>query len=378
MKKVLIICYSPLHRDPRVLTQIDALKNNYKVICAGYTDPKIDGVEFHNLIMPKRNFVEKLAKPFLILLRQTNTVYWSEASIRNYNVLSDLNYVDVVISNELNILLLGLKLKDKYKSKLILDAHEYYPGIELGKGLKYLINKLYHHQVIAKYFKKADMITTIGEGIRDLYKKNFKIDSEVVMNLPAFINQEISENKGKIKIVHHGNAMPKRKLERMIEMMRYLKDNYSLTFYLMVHDKYQKYFKQLKQKANTINKEIYFNEAVPTNEIPYELNKYDIGLYILPPTSLNNKFALPNKLFEFIQARLAVAIGPSPEMKRIVQKYSVGIVSHKFTSKSMADEIMKIDRDDIKKFKENSNKTAKVLNSGELKKMWLNLVSDLL
>jgi len=40
-----------------------------------------------------------------------------------------------------------------------------------------------------------------------------------------------------------------------------------------------------------------------------------------------NLHALSDKLFEFIQACLADAIGPSPEMARIIHEDSCGIVA---------------------------------------------------
>ena len=40
-KKLLIISFSCLHRDPRVLRQIKVLSEHYNITAAGYTDPSI-------------------------------------------------------------------------------------------------------------------------------------------------------------------------------------------------------------------------------------------------------------------------------------------------------------------------------------------------
>ena len=56
------------------------------------------------------------------------------------------------------------------------------------------------------------------------------------------------------------------------------------------------------------------------HEIVDTIAEYDIGLFILSPINFNYYHALPNKLFEFIQARLAIAVSPSPEMARIVHR----------------------------------------------------------
>ena len=46
-----------------------------------------------------------------------------------------------------------------------------------------------------------------------------------------------------------------------------------------------------------------------------------------PPINFNNKLALPNKLFDYVQARLGVLIGPSPEMVHYVEEYDLGEVA---------------------------------------------------
>jgi hypothetical protein len=87
-------------------------------------------------------------------------------------------------------------------------------------------------------------------------------------------------------------------------------------------------------------------------------NAYDIGLYALPPVNLNRRFALPNKFFEFIQARLAVAIGPSLEMARLVNQYRCGIVADDFRPETLASALETLDGTAIASFKRASHAAA--------------------
>ena len=53
--------------------------------------------------------------------------------------------------------------------------------------------------------------------------------------------------------------------------------------------------------------------------VPYQrpgatLNGYDVGVFVLPPVNVNYEWTLPNKFFDYVQARLGVIVGPSPEM----------------------------------------------------------------
>ena len=115
-----------------------------------------------------------------------------------------------------------------------------------------------------------------------------------------------------------------------------------------------------------------------TDEIIAFTSTYDFGIYILEPTNLNNHFALPSKLFEFIQARLAIAIGPSPEMAKIVQENQLGIVAADFKPETMAAALNKMTKESMDAFKLNADKAAKILNAEENMKRLHNEIERLL
>ena len=98
--------------------------------------------------------------------------------------------------------------------------------------------------------------------------------------------------------------------------------------------------------------------------IPY-ISQYDIGIYLLEPNNFNNKHALPNKFFEFIQGRLAIAIGPSPEMAKIVTDYDLGLISKDFDAKNLAETVNSFTTDKIIYYKGKSNLASKEFNSFE-------------
>ena len=93
------------------------------------------------------------------------------------------------------------------------------------------------------------------------------------------------------------------------------------------------------------------------------MNKYDIGFYYLAPTNFNTKYSLPNKFFEYIQARLAIVIGPSPEMVKYLKLYKCGVFSEEYNLHEMEKTILNLSPKDIMGMKLNSNIAAKVLNA---------------
>ena len=86
-------------------------------------------------------------------------------------------------------------------------------------------------------------------------------------------------------------------------------------------------------------------------------------MFLLPPINFNYENTLPNKLFDFIQARLGIAIGPTPEMAEIAHRFHVGVVSEDFTPESLAKKLNALTKTDIETFKKNAAIAAKELNA---------------
>jgi hypothetical protein len=107
---------------------------------------------------------------------------------------------------------------------------------------------------------------------------------------------------------------------------------------------------------------ISFVEPVPLERICQRINGYDVGLFLLPPVNFNYRFALPNKFFEFVQARLAVAIGPSPEMAALLEDYDLGVVSRSFEPRAMATALSGLSDRDIRRYKAAANIAARELS----------------
>jgi hypothetical protein len=299
---------------------------------------------------------------FLLIFGQYDKFYWNEARERNYNLLSQGQY-NCIIANDIDTLPLAVRLAGKNNSKVVFDAHEYYPDYGQNLSLRdWLHRRLVNYQC-ETFLKKCDLMLTVSPGIRDLYKENFGVDSKLFLNTKQFHDLEPSAlESNQIDLVHHGLALPGRKLELMIKLMEFLDVKFKLHLYLMPHETHLNYFRKIKRMCKQKKNRIRFHDPVPTDRIIEEINQYDIGIFLLPPTNSNYRFALPNKFFEFIQARLAIVIGPSQDMGNYVAKYNIGLVSPDFNIKNLAETLNQLDEKKIMEFKSNSNRFAKVLS----------------
>src|SRR5699024_9380042 len=133
-----------------------------------------------------------------------------------------------------------------------------------------------------------------------------------------------------IRLVHSGGAVPGRNLEAMIDVVRALGESYSLDLYLMPAGDGGRYLRALRERAAS-HPGITFHAPVAPEALPATLNRYDVGVFWIPPFNTNAARTLPNKLFDFVQARLAIAVGASPEMAREVSEHRLGVVSSDFS-----------------------------------------------
>lgn len=334
---------------------------NYKlVVCGLGPAPDIEGIDYIQIrSYGKNNFLIKVLRFFLFFARCYNYLYWSNSYVTEALQLVKHGSSDLVLANDIAALPVAIKIANG--KPVLFDAHEYYLGQHVESLRSVFFLKPYLSYLLDSYLKSADIMLTVGDSIAAEYAKRFGVAPIVVTNAPAYCDLKPQKpKKDCIRLVHHGAAAPSRNLESMIKMMEYLDDGFTLDFYLTALN--NPYFERLKKLANK-DPRISFKKPVPTEQLARVLNAYDIGLYILQPNTLNQEFALPNKFFEFIQARLAIAIGPSIEMVKITKKYDLGIIATDFRAKTMAEALRGISHDQIERWKNNANIAAAQLNA---------------
>lgn len=208
---------------------------------------------------------------------------------------------------------------------------------------------------------------TVGKGLAREYEKNFNVKPIVVTNANNYHDVDPTPvPEDKIRLIHHGIATPSRKLELMIQMMAHLDDRFTLDMMLLTPGfasrKTREYIDELRKQA-AADPRIKIIPPVKSNEVVAAIRDYDLGVFLLPPVNFNYENTLPNKLFDFVQARLGVAIGPTPEMAEIVNHYNIGVVGDSFTAGNLAGKLNQLTRTEIEHFKKNAGKAAQELNA---------------
>ena len=360
MKSVLVISFSDLAIDSRVNRQISALRAKYNVYTVSIGDSRVEGVTHFPIpaaIPAPKPLVLRALNALSFKLGGYERYYWTNWRVQHCLAMLAGFKADIVLANDLYTLPLALRLAQG--GIVIYDAHEYAPGEYEESLLWRFLFQRYVDYLCRRYLPAANGMLTVCQGIADEYRANYGVHPAVLMNAPAYHDLEPRTAQAeRIRMVHHGIVGASRRIELMIQMMDYLDERFELDLYLMPHA--SRYFDHIAALAAR-QPRVRMLPPVPTVDLPRVLNDYDIGVFLLPPTNFSYRYALPNKFFEFIQGRLAVAIGPSPEMARLARQYDCGIVSDDFEPQSLARQLNALDARSIDAYKQRSHLAAREL-----------------
>jgi len=363
--------------------QCAALKNIFAVTTAGFSPTGDPSIAFIQLTAEKRkpwfNFHLELNRlfraPFSLLNKFQFYLSGSKLSFpeKDYKELSKHSF-DLIICHHPASLDLAFKLKSKYNCKLIFNAHEIY-SLEFEDDPQWMKNNFnIIDGLLRKYLPQCDRVFSVNQEICDFYIEQYKCKCVPVHNSKPYHPVKAGQVYLPMRVIHHGGAMPQRKLEQMADAVLSLPDKYALTFMLVNTN--NRYLSELKAKYEPLG--IKFIDTVPYSEIIHAINSYDIGLYILPQGNINQQLALPNKLFEFLQAKLAIICSPNKAMKNLVTTNKIGAVAEGFETSDMIKLLKSLTPEQVYSYKKRCEEVASELSSASDEERILNTVSSLL
>ncbi|MHA1713530.1 MAG: glycosyltransferase [Candidatus Ranarchaeia archaeon] len=373
MKRILVMCWSDLSSDPRPHRIIQCLKKTHIITTMARQPIEDRGVRFIPIPGSQGEKGSRIRRMIFLTLRMFHHVLWTKDVI-NHTIFLRREHFDLIVIHNLDLLPFALRIRKD--AKILFDSREYYPRQFEDRFVWRVLYQHFNKYLCKNYLDRCDKVITVSKGIADEYRREYGVSPQVVKSLPDFYDITPSHTEeDRLTMIHHGGAIPSRRIELMIYMMDYVDERFSLELMLMPTNRNYKNFlkKEAAKRPNVrIISPVKFEEIIPFTR------QYDIGLYLLHPLNFNQKHSLPNKLFEFIQARLMVAIGPSADMKSIVEQYDCGIVSKNFCPQSLARELNSLTVEKVRHYKTNSHKAAQMLNSKITCSQIENIVTNLI
>jgi glycosyltransferase involved in cell wall biosynthesis len=357
--------------------QVRFLREHHEVTTIGLGRSGLDDVSHLSVQPPARTIGGKCVTARDMLLRRYERCYWRFGYAAScMSRLQEVDF-DLVLANNPSSWPAAVRAAER-AGKVLFDAHEYFPRQFEDQLRSRLFYTGYRTHLCRKYIPRADAMTTVCDGIAEAYGQHFGCRPRVITNAPVYEDRAPNIQPSRtpsIRMIHHGAAEPSRRIESMLETKRLLGSRFRLDLLLVPGS--TRYIRELKSTFGA-DPGVRFLDPVPMEELVSVCSQYDIGFFLLEPTGFSYLHALPNKFFEYIQARLAVAIGPSPEMARIVRKEGCGVVAESFHPESMAKVLASLDHDQLNRFKQQSHRIARTYSADANREALLELVETLI
>ncbi len=329
-----------------------------------------------SLPMQQRPYVCKRMK----LLFSGGPLFYLEFNIRLFFFLL-FKAVDILHANDLDTLAANYLVSKIRKKELVYDSHEYFTGVpELAEaGLKRKVWK----SLEAFILPGLKYSFTVNDSIARLYRKEYGIDMQVMRNVPAYREHKINKSRRelglpdkRIILLQGAGINIQRGVEEMICAMKYIPD---AVFIIIGGGDVMHKLRKLTE-VEGVTEKVLFIPKQPFEKL-YEYTVHaDLGISIDKDTNINYRYSLPNKLFDYIHARIPVLVSDLPEVAGIVKEYKVGSVLKKHDPLYIAKQINYLfdNAGELASYKENTKFASSRLcwenESNVLKKVYRSFV----
>jgi glycosyltransferase involved in cell wall biosynthesis len=326
MKTIVVCVTSDLVTDNRILRHCELMHDmGFKVLVLGRRLPSSPAMP----VLPYASYRVKL--PFT----QGPLFYLSFHIWLFFFFL--FKRADILWANDLDTVLPCFLVSKLRRQFFTVDAHELFTEVpELQKAP---IKRSIWGIIEKRFAVKADLFITVNHSLARYFKDKYRINPSVIRNVPkritltaAHTKKELGIPESDLVVVIQGSGINKgRGLDETIEAMSLL----SGVHLLIIGG--GNAIDDAKQKVSTlgIGAKIHFIARVPYQEMMRYTQLASIGLAYDADPCLNFHFALPNKIFDYFHAGIAVISGPQPEISGLVSTYECGYIMKQITPESI-------------------------------------------
>ena len=230
----------------------------------------------------------------------------------------------LIIANDLDTLPACYLASRIRRIPLIYDSHEFFTQMP----------ELIHRRRVQTFWKWLEKLLvprlrfalTVSYSIATFYRRLYGVPFRVVRNMPERLDPESlkktpSEHPDKAMIIYQGALNVGRGLELLIDSMAWLTEARLL---IAGAGDIEEDLKRRVGEKDLGERVEFLGRLLPDELTPLTLQA-DLGISLEEDLGLNYRYALPNKLFNYIQCRVPVLCSALPEMSRMVESYGVGI-----------------------------------------------------
>lgn len=374
-KTACLISLTPIAREARLLRQADALiRDGWSVVAFGHASdqPMPHGIRFIEAMaaVPELTLWDEVRYRAKRRLCRWNAAfaedfYWN--FLGNEAIFQHIAFVeqvecDLVVGHEFFSAPLAARLADHFGAPYSIDCHEFATEQYLHDPDWIKIWQPYVAALERRFLSPAPLVTTICESIAETLERAHSLPCRpmVVRSVPQFHSYPFRPTGDIIKVYYHGLVCALRGLETAISSIPMWRPEFHLTLRGIASDDYRESLLALAREKGVSNR-LSIEPPIDFRDMVRYAIEGDIGLFVQEDVSLHKRYTLPNKVFEYIMAGLAICVSDLPELAKVVNDYEVGRLVSELTEQAVADTINGFTREDIDGYKKRSLEAAKTL-----------------
>ncbi len=277
---------------------------------------------------------------------------------------------DLLLANDLDTLLANFLVSKIRRKPLIYDSHEFFTEVPE------LINRprvqAIWLRLEAFLLPRIKFAYTVSRGIADAYKSRYGLEMKLVRNFPNRCMPEKSSPPGNY-LLYQGALNVGRGLEELIEAMQYLPE---MKLKIAGAGDLDDELRNLS-KSFSVQDQITFLGRIEPKELLEITRSAQLGLSLEHDLGLSYRYALPNKIFDYLQARLPMIYPDLPEIKETLKNLEVGEVLKTHNPPELAKQIQAVvSSPEYSNWKKSCEKAAALFVWEEEEKVLLKLIQS--
>lgn len=272
----------------------------------------------------------------------------------------------ILVASDLDTLVPCYLISRLFRKKLIYDSHEYFTG-QYGlreRRFKHFAWKYAERKTVPK----IRFVITVSDSIAALYREEYGVDPVVVRNAAPSVKHlvprersELGAGKDELLVILQGAGINGGRGAG--ELISAVPMTTGVKIVIIgsgdIIDSLRK--KVLESEARN---RIIFLPRMQWEEMMRYTMCCDAGMSLDTDTCINQRFSLPNKMFDYLAAGLPVVVSPLPEVSALVSRYGCGIVLSEVSPEAIAEKLQQLadDRDLLLQLRTGADRARSELN----------------
>ncbi len=344
--------------DERVEKEIESLQNaGFTVAIAAYTMQNRPAVElYHDYVIYRKKISHLLYKSSaaaLILPFYFNFWYRFLDSILKKEQFHFIHIHDLPLSKT------GYQLARKYNLKLICDQHEYYSNWivrtrHYNKGMGKIIRTFSNWtKYERRYLRKADLVITVADSLKEIYTGQVKVSPEKVITLPntprmgdfnlANVDEDIvGKYKNRFVLFYGGSLDELRGIDFILQGVSRLKREIPDLLFLVAGKENRTFNLQSFVSQYQVENEVEYVGWVPLSMLSSYVAASNVCLFVPRANNMEINNTIATKIYQYAAMGKPVIVSEARLMKEFVEENKLGFSVHFGNVEELCQSILKL------------------------------------